>query len=278
MSSQDAPRVTVVIPAWNLGSELVAAVDSALEQGQAVEVLIVDNATDEPLPETGGRRLVLDQRCSVAAARNAGLAAVATPYVMFLDADDRLLPGTVDYLLGRIEADPGLVMACATPVPWDMEADSPAYRPPFPPKVAYRLCAKRRTFAFANLARNLLPVTGCTLIRTDLARDAGGFSESNFGEDWALGAVLALRGRVVIDPRPGSHYAMRGGSLMARGEWSDILAVRREIRRRVAADPATPAGVRLLLPVVFGLQYVSALRRRRYRRAGAAPQPSAPGG
>ncbi len=278
MSSAGSPRVTVVIPAWNLGSELVAAVDSALEQGPAVEVLVVDNASDEPLPETGGRRVVLEQRCSVAAARNAGLAGVNTPYVMFLDADDRLLPGTIAYLLGLMEPNPELVMACATPLPWDMEADAPAHRPPFPPRIAYRLCAQRRTFAFANLARNLLPVTGCSLIRTDLARDAGGFSESNFGEDWALGAVLALRGRVLIDERPGSHYAMRGGSLMARGEWSDILAARREIRRRVAADPATPVGVRLSLPVVFGLQYVSALRRRRYRRAGGAPQAPAPEG
>ena len=272
-----APLVTVVIPAWNLGPELNAAVDSALAQGPAVEVLVVDNATDQPLPETAGGRLVLEARGSVAAARNAGLASVGTPYVMFLDADDRLLPGTVDYLLGLMENDRRLVVACATPVPWNMEADAPAHRPPFPPRVAYGLCARRRTFAFVNLARDLLPITGCTLIRTAIARDAGGFSGSNFGEDWALGAVLALRGRVAILERPGSHYAMRTGSLMSRGEWSDILAARREIRRRVAADSATPAGVRLLLPVVFCLQYLSALRRRRYRRSGEAPVPSNPG-
>lgn len=274
MSSAGTPLVTVVIPAWNLGAELNAAVDSALAQGPATEVLVVDNASDDPLPATGGRRLVLEQRGSVAAARNAGLAAVETPYVMFLDADDRLLPGTVDYLLALMEKDSGLVMACATPVPWNMEADEPGYRPPFPPLIAYRLCARRRTFAFVNLARDLLPVTGCSLIRTALARDAGGFSESNFGEDWALGAVLALRGRVTILERPGSHYAMRAGSLMSRGEWDDILAARREIRRRVSADPATPIGYRLLMPVVFGMQYVSALRRRRYRRAGEAPASS----
>ena len=262
--------VTVVIPAWNIGEELVGAVESALAQGSRVRTLVVENASDIPLPRCSGEHLVLERRVSVAGARNAGLAKVETPYVMFLDADDRLLEGTVDHLVAVIQASPSLVAACCTPVPWDAAADRPAHRPPYPPNIAYRLCHRRRAFAFANLVRNLLPVTGCTVIRTAAVREAGGFADSNFGEDWALGAMLPFRGEVVLLHRPGSHYAMRDGSLSTGGGWDEIVAARKEIRRRVLRDPAVPFGVRVLLPLIALLQYGSALRRVRYRRPGAA--------
>jgi hypothetical protein len=72
---------------------------------------------------------------------------------------------------------------------------------------------------------------------------------------------------------------MRDGSLSTGGGWREILATRREIRRRVLRDPAVPRGLRVLLPVIALLQYGSALRRMRYQRRSSAavrtPEPGA---
>lgn len=263
------PQVTIVIPAWNIGAELTEAVASAFDQGQLVRVVVVDNASDGLLPDAPGERLRLDTRVSVGLARNAGLEAVTTPYVMFLDADDRLLEGTVDFLVGQLEARPDAVIACCTPTGWDPVAGRPITdRRPYPPSISYRLCRYRRAFALANLCRNLLSITGCVVIRTDVARDAGGFADSNFGQDWALGAMIAFRGRALMFHRPGSLYSMTGGSLSGRGRWHDIAAVRSEIRTRARRDRCVPRWVRLLLPVVAMAQLASGLRRLRYRRPG----------
>lgn len=89
-----APRVSVIIPAYNAAGVVHRAVDSVLAQGfQDFELLVVDDgstdATRKALAEYGDQlRLLAQANAGPAAARNQGLQHARGQYVAFLDADD----------------------------------------------------------------------------------------------------------------------------------------------------------------------------------------------
>ena len=92
--------VAVVIPCFEQGRFLQAAVRSACEQlPPPAEILVVDDGGTEDLAKIlaplSGVRIVRQDNRGLAAARNLGLANAASDKIIFLDADDRLLPGAV---------------------------------------------------------------------------------------------------------------------------------------------------------------------------------------
>ena len=150
-------------------------------------------------------RCACPMRRSVGAARNAGLATVGTSLVCFLDADDELLPGTLERLRARLAARPSCVASVAASVAWlEGSGETVSWRWPRP--LAYRLCRHPRLFAAAASLRNQYPTTGAALMRTEAMRGAGGFADADHEEDWLPGVALAARGRVDLDRRPGRRY------------------------------------------------------------------------
>jgi glycosyltransferase involved in cell wall biosynthesis len=92
-----SPReVTVVVPTRDRGHLVADAVDTALGQSDVdVEVLVVDDGSRDPvgLPADPRLRVVRHLRPrGVAAARNLGITLAATPWIAFLDDDDRARP------------------------------------------------------------------------------------------------------------------------------------------------------------------------------------------
>jgi hypothetical protein len=104
-------QVSIVIPCYNQAHYLGEAIASALTQDEpAFEVIVVDDgATDNTAEVAAGYH---DVRClrqpnrGLAAARNAGLHLCRGHYVIFLDADDRLLPPAVQAGAGALDAHP----------------------------------------------------------------------------------------------------------------------------------------------------------------------------
>lgn len=93
-------NLSIVIPCYNHADSVVHAAASVLGQLQAEDELLVvddgsqDGSADALRQRFGDRlRLLRQPNRGVAAARNAGAAAARHPYVAFLDADDRWLPG-----------------------------------------------------------------------------------------------------------------------------------------------------------------------------------------
>jgi glycosyltransferase involved in cell wall biosynthesis len=103
--------VSVVIPFWNEVKLAEQAALSALNQTHArIEVIMInDGSTDdvgsvENLAKAETRVRLLHQRnAGPGAARNAGLNVARGDYIVFLDADDRLLPNKVERQLGEME-------------------------------------------------------------------------------------------------------------------------------------------------------------------------------
>jgi glycosyltransferase involved in cell wall biosynthesis len=251
------PRLAVVIPAWDAyaATGLPEAVASVRSQAAKAQLVVVDNASRVPVPALEGAEMVrLDRRRSTGAARNAALESLRTPYVVFLDADDTLLPGALAALVDGIEGDPRRAVYVLSII--DGETGT---RHRSPRRLARALSRLPPVFALANAVWSLLPTQGATVMRVDDVRACGGYADSDRGEDWVLATSLAFRGRVAFDRRPGLCYRRRedspGAVTLSRRV---LLASARRVRARIRDDRAVPGWAKSALPLIAGGQWAAA--------------------
>ena len=105
------PLVSVIIPCYNQGYFLADAIKSVLAQSYAhFEIVVVDDGSTDNTSEVAasypGVRCVRQDNQGLAPARNTGLRQSRGEYVVFLDADDRLLPDALEVGLAACEAHP----------------------------------------------------------------------------------------------------------------------------------------------------------------------------
>ena len=109
--------ISVIIPAYNAEKTIRHCLESVLEQGASVELILADDGSTDGtrhIAKTYGKNvqvLVLSHG-GVSAARNAGLDAANGEWVMFLDADDALLPGALSEMERHMTGDTDAV--CGT--------------------------------------------------------------------------------------------------------------------------------------------------------------------
>src|SRR5215831_17936372 len=89
--------VSVVITCYNQSQFLREAIESILSQGYSNHeiILVADGSTDNPCQiaaSSSTLRYIYQQNQGLSAARNTGLQKSRGDFVVFLDADDRLLP------------------------------------------------------------------------------------------------------------------------------------------------------------------------------------------
>lgn len=97
----DSATVAVIIPIFNYARFLAAAIESVLAQTHPADEIIVvdDGSTDDPgaiAAKFPGVRLIQQENRGPNSARNAGLRSCKTSHLVFLDADDRLLPKALE--------------------------------------------------------------------------------------------------------------------------------------------------------------------------------------
>lgn len=272
----DRAAVTVVVPVWDrYVTFLRECVESVLDQTdvEAPRVVVVDNASNARVPTLPpGVEVVRSPRqLSVGAARNLGLRRVETESVIFCDADDRLLPGALAFLTSRMAQRPELVATICRYVSWNPDTGARAVLERSPRPVVFRVARYPRLFALAGLRYNCFPLVG-GILRTEAARDAGGFGDRNVGEDWILGAQLAFRGPIEFHREPSFLRRVHAGSLWYRQHASaDYLARCQLLRERVKRDPSVPRWVKAGLPLL------AVVHRRDVRHASARDGVVAPG-
>jgi len=116
--SEQLPRVTVIMPAYNAAATVTEAVTSALAQTvEDLEVIVVDDGSSQPV--AGALRGLSDRRLrvirseinrGVSAARNTALAAARSPIIAQLDADDFWRSDHLEGLLPALD-DPAVGLA-----------------------------------------------------------------------------------------------------------------------------------------------------------------------
>ena len=91
-----SPLVSVIITCFNHAHYLPQAIESVLEQDyKDVEVVVVDDGSTDNTRSVASRydvKYVYQQNQGLSAARNTGIDKSAGDYLVFLDADDWLLP------------------------------------------------------------------------------------------------------------------------------------------------------------------------------------------
>lgn len=108
---RDWPLVSVIIPTYNSAAYLPSALDTVLAQNYPnTEIIVIDdgstdNTTDVLRPYQAKIRTVTQKNAGSAAARNRGIAEAAGALIVFLDADDLLLPGKLHAQAARFMAD-----------------------------------------------------------------------------------------------------------------------------------------------------------------------------
>jgi GT2 family glycosyltransferase len=122
------PDVTVVIPTHQREEEVVKAVKSALSQeGVGVECLVLDDTREgtaraglEALNDDRVRYLVRDVPSGgrPAVVRNEGAALARGRYLHFLDDDDMLADGALEFAVGELERNPSRGVAIGWVVPF----------------------------------------------------------------------------------------------------------------------------------------------------------------
>lgn len=226
--------IGVVIPCFNVASEVRRAIDSVLAQTMAVADIVVvdDGSTDgtlQVLREYGDRiRVLTGPNRGSCSARNRGLRELSSEYVQFLDADDEIAPGKLEHQMGlleRLNVEASLVVGGSRRVYLDgfTRAFSPHARD-----------------AWIGLIKTDLGNTCANLWRRQAVIDAGGWDESRRSsqEYDLMFRMLINEARVILDPDVLTTIYQRAGSISnsRQGEnWQRYIDLRSQIQDYLVA-------------------------------------------
>lgn len=118
------PLVTVIVPVYNRADIVTRTLDSIYAQtARPLSLILVDNnSTDDSLQvikewreshntEDFSITVLSETKPGACAARNKGLAHTTTPYVMFFDSDDIMLPNHIESIISVFRSDPDIDIA-----------------------------------------------------------------------------------------------------------------------------------------------------------------------
>jgi glycosyltransferase involved in cell wall biosynthesis len=186
--------VAVVIPVFNSAGTLARAIESVFSQNPLPDQVIVvdDGSTDDiaaALQQFGTQvECVRQSNRGPSAARNNGMARARTDTVMFLDADDFLLPGALAIRLSLLE-EPHVAWAHTDGFLQDQEGGRRLFSAVYPLPVE---CTDGRILRHL-LCRNFIS-TDAVIARRSVLLEVGAFDESlRWMEDWDLWLRLAVR-------------------------------------------------------------------------------------
>ncbi|MEZ3159173.1 glycosyltransferase family 2 protein [Microbacterium sp. BWT-B31] len=289
------PDVSVVIVSYNTRDETVAAVESVLSGTDTVEVeiIVVDNGSTDGsvagLRAVTGPVHVIDARENLGFARgvNLGVAHARGEFVLLLNPDTIMLPGSVDRLVAFARANPQYRIFGGRTLAADgsTEPSSCWGAPSLWSLTMFALLLstvfkRSRVFDPESLGRwerdtirEVPIITGCLLlISAEDFRELGGMDEDFFlyGEDAEFSMRAAARGmaRVVYPPAAIVHTI--GGSSGGSAKGAMVMAGKVTYLNKMWSPRRAAAGRALLHTGVAARAALEAATRRTDRPWSAA--------
>jgi glycosyltransferase involved in cell wall biosynthesis len=190
------PKVSVIIPSYNEGQNLILAVESVLaQQWPNLEVIVVDDGSTLPaaaileqhLPQIN---VIRQENQGRSTARNRGIQNSSGDYIAFLDADDIWYPGKLNIQIDALERNQNAGWSyCRTRL---VCPDHGRFSSSFWPEV-YGSGRPGESWIFSDLLVGRTAIsTSTVVIRRSLLNRVGGFDVTlRTGEDTNLWIRLA---------------------------------------------------------------------------------------
>lgn len=206
---EQEPAVTVIIPCFEDGElaiEAIASVERAVET--PYELIVIDDGSSDPRTSTildmlraGGYDVRSRPHGGLAKARNYGFEMARAPFIIPLDADNRLLPGFVKPALDILEREERVAAAYGDRMEFGTRSRRVAQGP---------LDLDRITWGNH--------IDACAVIRRQAWQECGGYDESmplQGSEDWDLWLTMIRRGWTLQWLElPGFEYRVRPDSML----------------------------------------------------------------
>ena len=246
-SGEKGPLVSVVIPCYNQAHFLGEAIESVLSQSYPHhEIVVVDDGSTDDTSEVASRydgvRLVRQENQGANAARNTGIRHSEGDYLVFLDADDRLLPEALEVGVRELEAHPECAFVFGHS---DIIAEDGIHlRTPLPPLIGDDLLT-------ILLSRSFYVVPGEVMHRRSTLENAGLFDESlNASEDYELyfrimrKSSVYCHGKTVLEHREHDANTTRNAGKMLKGTIKVLRSQRGYVKGDKLLREAYKAGIK----------------------------------
>jgi glycosyltransferase involved in cell wall biosynthesis len=237
---QEAPLVSVIIPCFNGEAFLKEAIESVLAQSYPrVEIIVVDDGSTDhsgEIAQSYAVRYIHQANRGLTASRNLGIQESRGSYLVFLDADDRLMPKAIEAGLRVLVHRP----ECALTVGDHL----------FVSEDGSYLANSRKTFPRARhyealLKSNLFEMISSILFRRSIFDQVGGFDpDLRVAEDYDLYLRIARDHPICFHPALVAEYRIHESNTSRNSELMltttlqvlrrQALYVRRNPRRLVA--------------------------------------------
>lgn len=233
MNSPEPPLVSVVIPSYNYARFVGEAIESVLDQAyRHFEVIVIDDGSTDNTGEVVARyprvRYLRQKNQGRSVARNNGLRASRGPYVVFLDADDRLLRTALEIGVRNLEARPecAFVSGLCRPVTQGgapIQAERPAADGRRSPYLGPIQRIVEKDHYYDLLQRNYIWNPGAVMWRRAALKKIGGFKPLfDYCEDWQTHLQAArifpihCHGKIVVEYRKHGTNTSRNAARMLR--------------------------------------------------------------
>jgi glycosyltransferase involved in cell wall biosynthesis len=263
MTAPDAPRVSVIVPAYNYGRFVGDALRSILTQSlRELEVIVVDDGSTDETPEVLAQftdpRLSVHRthRVGVSRVRTLGASLARAPLVAWLDADDMWRPGYLERQVAVLDAEPDVAFSFTNFVRTQDGVVLPETQ--FDHCTEFRTLVTRAaregdakviegdTFAalapFAEMPCWLQATVHRKSALVDLQPTAGGME----AEDLYLQLQVYTRGGAAFIEEPLVEVRRHGANSYSNGDQirEGVLSVVQQVERNVSLTPAQRAVLR----------------------------------
>jgi len=241
------PKVSIVIPSYNMARYIGQAIESALNQTYGDrEVIVVDDGSSDETPHLARSyiphiRYYWQENQGLVAARNQGIRLARGVYVSRLDADDVLCPDTIAQEVALMEAHPRVGLVHGQVYIIDEGGNICGFRKP--------LAASRPTVlpsdeAFRWLLRRNRISVSTVMVRKSTLDDLGeleqAFTGEDRGEDWEMWLHLAARHDIAYIPRPLAYRRQHTASITAQYSLEAMEVSHRRILQALFSRPDLP--------------------------------------
>lgn len=208
--------ISVIVPLYNKGQLVCKTINSVLKQDYGdFEIIVVDDGSKDDSSEyvksyTDPRvNYYYKENGGVSSARNFGANHAHGEWIMYLDADDEILPGALSELISLNEKYPECKLLTGQ-ILWLVKGRELEHKKSR--AVSHPFCSSHPFFTI--WLNKCYPGTRNMLVHKSLIQELGGYDERmSFFEDWEFSLRMARCGRIACTDKNIGIYNQEEGGL-----------------------------------------------------------------